>query len=623
MEKRIVYTEIVKKLIWILLILLPLKPAQAVDKDIGFGPSDPTRFREIGRAGTYDYEPSVIREANGETKVYVCGGGNGHDSIYLTVYDANGNKTIDSKLVLAPFTAGDGDDNHFACNPSVVKHGYAGLDNGNEKYVMYYECAPKVYLPDGSWVPTFTQTCAAFSDDGINWKKFNKDLWNREHRLVGVSEKLPATAVITLNKKMVDLFQITNVGGKYYQGVGGKTFDVNFYGAGHPAALIKDNKVWVYYYDSVGIWNEAGTRLAKSIDGFTFEPATKMNNNMRSGNPKYFDIPINGHAGVFISPQGGFSVTGYNYSYDGVNWAWTEGGTEEFYTKELRANWLLGMPAPGKCTAPGPVGIMSDPYGVVHSWDVEIYWNEGFMGKSDNCTSTNGCKCYSSAEDSGRGTTWQTYASKGRFFIEPKAPVSAYGKIEAEKFQVNYNSRVEGNYLAYLLEGSQAGYGRINFSNGAKNINMNVAGCNGGTVELRQDTWEGKLLATCTVPTGNCATWTTVTCSSLEATGIHDVFLVTRGNNGYVGNIDWFQFVGSSSTATPTKPIATATKANPTQVIMAGDANGDGKADLADFVVWKKEYLKLVSTKTADFSKNGVVGLEDFVTWKKGYLGIY
>ncbi len=48
-----------------------------------------------------------------------------------------------------------------------------------------------------------------------------------------------------------------------------------------------------------------------------------------------------------------------------------------------------------------------------------------------------------------------------------------------------------------------------------------------------------------------------------------------------------------------------------------GDATGDGKTDLADFVRWKREFTGALTTKTADFNNDGSVSLADFVVWKK------
>lgn len=53
-----------------------------------------------------------------------------------------------------------------------------------------------------------------------------------------------------------------------------------------------------------------------------------------------------------------------------------------------------------------------------------------------------------------------------------------------------------------------------------------------------------------------------------------------------------------------------------------GDANGDEKADLVDFGIWKAEYLATIKTvqSKADFNCDGKVDLVDFGIWKSEYL---
>ena len=61
----------------------------------------------------------------------------------------------------------------------------------------------------------------------------------------------------------------------------------------------------------------------------------------------------------------------------------------------------------------------------------------------------------------------------------------------------------------------------------------------------------------------------------------------------------------------------------------SGDANGDGKADLVDFSIWKIEYMATngmpvtsfdySGPKKADFNQDGRVDLADFVVWKNNY----
>ncbi len=62
---------------------------------------------------------------------------------------------------------------------------------------------------------------------------------------------------------------------------------------------------------------------------------------------------------------------------------------------------------------------------------------------------------------------------------------------------------------------------------------------------------------------------------------------------------------------------------------LMADANGDGKADLVDFAIWKNEYLTFVQNPAtsfdssmwkSDFNKDGKVDLVDFSIWKSAYL---
>ncbi len=87
--------------------------------------------------------------------------------------------------------------------------------------------------------------------------------------------------------------------------------------------------------------------------------------------------------------------------------------------------------------------------------------------------------------------------------------------------------------------------------------------------------------------------------------------------NSYKGElmpISWLTLMANTiplPTALPTKPVK-----------IAGDANLDGKVDLADYSIWKSEYLGQAVTKNADFNYDGVVDLADYTAWKKGYLGM-
>lgn len=87
--------------------------------------------------------------------------------------------------------------------------------------------------------------------------------------------------------------------------------------------------------------------------------------------------------------------------------------------------------------------------------------------------------------------------------------------------------------------------------------------------------------------------------------------------------------IGSTNTPTPTRVVSnTATPtlvASPTSstVLCAqkprGDANCDGKINLADFEILRQELNGLVVTKQADFDNNGMVNNGDYTIWLSNY----
>ena len=427
-------------LVFLFLFLSPFK-ASALGKEIEFTVTNPTPIYQINRPDTYDVSPNAFEE-NGEIKVYVCGGSppgdpyHGHDTIYLTVFNGDGAKVIDSQRVLWPLLSSTGDDSDMACAPSVVKHSTSGIDGGKEKYLMYYECAPKFYRKsDNVEIKYSTQICVAFSNDGIHWQKYNKELWSDpKWRFATMDE--PATAVIQINPAIKQRYGIEYTNDKYWTSAMGLTGDA--YGVGHPIAVVKNNEIWLYYFDSIG-----NIFLSKSNDGFHFFSTEKISDMIIPSEIRYVATPMFGHDGFFVKLGTHEPLTGvpyYNYSWDGVHWAYQEPWDATFYTNYLAQNFAVKPTTPGKCALGGDT-LVSDPYGVIRSQDVTVVVNEGNLGDGDGCTPTNGCKCYSSAEDhvvtmwDHRGTTWDLYMYKGKFSPIPKpGDLNGDGKVDSADF---------------------------------------------------------------------------------------------------------------------------------------------------------------------------------------------
>jgi hypothetical protein len=124
-----------------------------------------------GRAGIYDYSPSVIKTANLQ-QFWWCGAGINptdvtqfSDTIQYESIDLTTNAHYGPLPVLAETQ--DGWDSVFTCNPKVVKGTFTNpLGSGeNFTYAMYYVATG---MPQGN------DNCigVAFSNDAVTWKKY-------------------------------------------------------------------------------------------------------------------------------------------------------------------------------------------------------------------------------------------------------------------------------------------------------------------------------------------------------------------------------------------------------------------------------------------------------------------
>jgi arabinoxylan arabinofuranohydrolase len=84
----------------------------------------------------------------------------------------------------------------------------------------------------------------------------------------------------------------------------------------------------------------------------------------------------------------------------------------------------------------------------------------------------------------------------------------------------------------------------VNFSKSAKLFQANVASASkGGTIEIRLDNVDGKLLGSCLVnSTGSWNRWLTKSCKVQQVKGVHDIYFVFKGTDGQLFNIDWWKF---------------------------------------------------------------------------------
>jgi len=135
-------------------------------------------------------------------------------------------------------------------------------------------------------------------------------------------------------------------------------------------------------------------------------------------------------------------------------------------------------------------------------------------------------------------------------------PIDAYSRIEAET--MNRTDVPEGDhaittsgdssgvvYLGPALPGAWVEYAGVDLHSGANTFYMHLASATGGgVVDLYLDRIGGPVAASCTVRyTGGWDRWTTQSCATHLPGGVHDLYLVFRGE-GQSGllNLDWFRF---------------------------------------------------------------------------------
>ncbi len=128
------------------------------------------------------------------------------------------------------------------------------------------------------------------------------------------------------------------------------------------------------------------------------------------------------------------------------------------------------------------------------------------------------------------------------------ATASARTQIQASSYHALSNLMTEyttdtyrGYDLGFASDGSWAVYKNVNFGAGVSQLTARVAANNAGAaIEFHLDSPTGALIATASVPdTTGWQTWTTVTSSASQASGVHDLYAVYRNAPS---NLNWFSF---------------------------------------------------------------------------------
>ncbi|QJD87038.1 ThuA domain-containing protein [Cohnella herbarum] len=127
-----------------------------------------------------------------------------------------------------------------------------------------------------------------------------------------------------------------------------------------------------------------------------------------------------------------------------------------------------------------------------------------------------------------------------------------YEDSSGGKLQTEDTSDVgAGRNLGFIENASWIAYKKMNLAN-ITGIQARVSSAgSGGTIEMRTDSPTGKLLATLEIPvTGDWQKWVDVAGEIKAApTGLHDIYFAFNGGDGWLFNVNRFDFIGNGIVA--------------------------------------------------------------------------
>jgi len=125
--------------------------------------------------------------------------------------------------------------------------------------------------------------------------------------------------------------------------------------------------------------------------------------------------------------------------------------------------------------------------------------------------------------------------------------LNPFDHIQAETIAWEQGVRIAygknpGIFVTSIDPGDYIKVRQVNFKKMAKSFLAHVKPLSGGTIEIRLDARDGKLLAVCDVKKAAIEDWETVTCKVNSVKGTHDIYFVFKGNGENLYDFDWWQF---------------------------------------------------------------------------------
>lgn len=196
--------------------------------------------------------------------------------------------------------------------------------------------------------------------------------------------------------------------------------------------------------------------------------------------------------------------------------------------------------------------------------------------------------------------------SKSEHILRLKGTGSVDDVIQAERFSSQSGVDIEsceegGQDVGYIEDGDYIGFKGVDFKGGeAESADFRVASNgSGGTIEIHTGSPDGTKIGEVEVTsTEGWQNWKTVTADISSVTGVHDVFLVFRGGESYLFNVNWWKLnlpEGLDDT------------------VLKGDLNGDRCVDTFDLILIRQAAEKGDADyfDAADINEDGVINADD------------
>ncbi len=158
-----------------------------------------------------------------------------------------------------------------------------------------------------------------------------------------------------------------------------------------------------------------------------------------------------------------------------------------------------------------------------------------------------------------------------------------------------------GQDVGYIEDGDYIGFKGVDFKGGeAKTASFRVASNgSGGTIEIHTGSVDGTKIGEVSVsPTGGWQEWKTLTTDISTVTGVQDVYLVFRGGESYLFNLNWWKLNFPEGLE---------------DTVIKGDLNGDKVVDTFDLILMRQaaEAGDADYFDAADINEDGVINADD------------